>query len=61
MGALVWLLIVATSIWVVADAKSIGVKTGQIEGLGNMGPWGIGCAAFCFSEPLWLDPNSINV
>jgi len=40
MTEFIWLLIVATSIWVVVDAKSIGVKSGQIKGLGNMGPWG---------------------
>jgi hypothetical protein len=40
MAEFMWLLIIATSIWVVVDAKAIGVKSGQIEGLGNMGPWG---------------------
>lgn len=34
------ILIVIASIWVVVDAKSIGVKRGQIKGFANMGPWG---------------------
>lgn len=34
------ILIIATSIWVLIDAKTIGVKKGQIRGMGNMGPWG---------------------
>jgi hypothetical protein len=34
------LLIVITSIWVVSDAKSIGVKKGQVKGILDMGPWG---------------------
>jgi len=40
MENLIWLIIIGTSIWVLVDAKSIGVKKGQIKGLGNMGPWG---------------------
>lgn len=40
MQDLLWILIVATSIWVLVDAKTIGVKKGQIQGVGNMGPWG---------------------
>ena len=34
------LIVLGTSIWVLVDAKTIGVKKGQIEGSGNMGPWG---------------------
>lgn len=30
-GLIVWLLIIGSSIWVVVDAKSIGVKSGQIN------------------------------
>lgn len=33
-------IIVGSSIWVLIDARSIGVKKGQISGLGNMGPAG---------------------
>ena len=40
MDALILLVVIGTSIWVLVDAKSIGVKKGQITGLGNMGPWG---------------------
>jgi len=31
---------VITSLWVIFDAKTIGIKRGQIKGLGGMGPWG---------------------
>lgn len=31
-------LVIGTSIWVFFDASSIGVKKGQIKGLGDMGP-----------------------
>jgi len=34
-----WLFIIATAIWVLFDAKSIGVRKGLIDGMGNMGPW----------------------
>lgn len=40
MGSFIWLIVIGTSIWVLFDAKSIGVKKGQIEGIANMGPWG---------------------
>jgi len=40
MGNLIWIIVIGTSIWVLIDAKTIGVKKGQIEGLGNLGPWG---------------------
>ncbi|NIA10463.1 MAG: hypothetical protein GWP10_12225 [Nitrospiraceae bacterium] len=33
-------VVTGTSIWVLLDAKSIGVKKGQIKGIANMGPWG---------------------
>ncbi len=38
----IWL---GSSIWVVVDANSIGVKRGQIRGMGDMTPWGwfFGC------------------
>ena len=35
-----WVVVIATSIWVLIDAKTIGVKKGQIEGMGNLAPWG---------------------
>jgi hypothetical protein len=34
------LIIAASAIWVLLDAKSIGVRKGLIAGLGDMGPWG---------------------
>ncbi|WP_206199408.1 OB-fold protein [Parasulfuritortus cantonensis] len=37
---LFWIIVIATSIWVLIDAKTIGVKKGQIQGMGNLGPWG---------------------
>ncbi|WP_146108867.1 hypothetical protein [Chromatium okenii] len=40
MDNLFSIIIIATSIWVLIDAKKIGVKRGQISGMGNMGPWG---------------------
>lgn len=33
-------LVIGTSIWVLVDAQSIGVKKGQVQGMANMGPWG---------------------
>jgi len=39
VDGLIWLIVLGTSIWVLVDAKSIGVKKGQIKGVGNMGPW----------------------
>lgn len=48
MGAIIFLVVIATSIWVLVDAKSIGVKKGQIEGMGNMGAgsWFLVCLLF---------------
>lgn len=40
MSGLFFLVSIGTSIWVLIDAKSIGVKRGQIQGIGNLGPWG---------------------
>ena len=40
MGIVMFLIVIGTSIWVLYDAKKIGVKKGQIKGLANMGPWG---------------------
>lgn len=35
-----WILIIATSIWVLFDAKKIGAKKGLVTGIANLGPWG---------------------
>lgn len=40
MEGFIFLVVIGTSLWVLMDAKSIGVRKGQIQGLGNMGPWG---------------------
>lgn len=40
MDALILIVVLGTSIWVAVDAATIGVKSGQIKGLGNMGPAG---------------------
>jgi hypothetical protein len=38
--AVIWLVIIGTSIWVAIDASNIGARRGLIRGLGNMGPAG---------------------
>ncbi len=35
---LVWLVVIGTSIWVLVDARSIGVERGQLKGLAYMTP-----------------------
>ena len=39
MNGIFFIIVIATSLWVLIDAKTIGVKKGQIKGMGNMGPW----------------------
>ncbi len=39
MEELMYVVILGTSIWVLFDAKSIGVKKGLVTGIANMGPW----------------------
>ena len=39
MATFIWIVVIATSLWVLIDAKTIGVKKGQIDGMGTMGPW----------------------
>lgn len=34
-----WVIVIGSAIWVLIDAKSIGVKKGVVPGMGNMGPW----------------------
>jgi hypothetical protein len=60
-GFIVWLLVIGSSIWVVVDAKSIGVKRGQIKGIGNIGPWGwfVACLLlWILAFPLYLSKRS---
>lgn len=40
MAIFIWIVIIATSLWVLVDAKTIGIRKGQINGFFNMGPWG---------------------
>jgi hypothetical protein len=40
MADLILLIVIGSSIWVYFDAKSIGVKKGQVAGLANMSPGG---------------------
>lgn len=45
LDILVWGIIVTSSIWVLVDARTLGVQKGQIRGIANMGPvaWFIVC------------------
>ena len=40
MEYVVYLIVIGSAIWVLVDAKNIGVKKGLITGMGNIGPWG---------------------
>lgn len=40
MDSIVLIIVLVTSIWVLVDAKTIGVKKEQITGVANMGPAG---------------------
>ncbi len=33
-------VVIGTSLWVLFDASNIGVKRGQMQGMGDMGPGG---------------------
>ena len=51
------LFIIGSSIWVYFDAKSIGVKKGQIKGLTDMGPVGwffVTLLLWIVGFPAWL-------
>jgi hypothetical protein len=57
MDVYIWLLVLVTSIRVFVDAKKIGVKKGQVEGLANMGPggWLVACLLlWIVAFPLYL-------
>jgi len=45
-----WLIVIGSAIWVLIDAKTIGVKKGLVPGMGNMGPW----SWFFVSLLLWI-------
>jgi len=36
----VWIVVIVTSAWVLFDTKKLGVKKGQLKGLGDVAPWG---------------------
>ncbi|WP_018719256.1 hypothetical protein [Arhodomonas aquaeolei] len=40
MEALFSTVVIATSVWVLIDARTIGVEKGQLSGLADIGPWG---------------------
>lgn len=40
MNELIVIGMIASSIWVLVDAKTIGVKKGQLKGMVDLGPWG---------------------
>jgi hypothetical protein len=40
MAEFLWIIVIATSIWVLIDAQTIGVKKGQIQGMGDLSPGG---------------------
>lgn len=51
------IFVIGSSIWVYFDAKTIGVKKGQIDGLLNMGPVGwffITLLLWIVGFPAWL-------
>jgi len=61
MNAIMMLIVLGTSIWVLFDAKTIGVKKGQIKGLADVGPWGwfFGCLlVWIIGFPLYLSKRS---
>jgi len=50
-------LVAVTSIWVFVDAKKIGVKKGQVQGLADLGPagWLFACLLlWIVAFPLYL-------
>ena len=54
---IIWLVVIGTAIWVYFDAKSIGVKKGQVTGLANMGPGGwffVTLLLWIVGFPAWL-------
>ena len=61
MDALVWLVVIVTSIWVFVDARKIGVKKGQVQGLANLSPggWLVACLLlWIIAFPVYLFKRS---
>jgi hypothetical protein len=50
MDNIMWLIVLGSAIWVLIDAKTIGVKKGLVTGMGNIGPW----AWFFVTLLLWI-------
>lgn len=48
--ALLWLIVIGTSIWVWVDASNIGARKGLVKGVADMGPF----AWFLCSLFLWI-------
>ena len=56
-----FLVVIGTSIWVLADAKTIGVKKGQISGFTDLGAlgWFIAClGVWIVAFPFYLAKRS---
>ena len=61
MDVFIILVVIGTSFWVYFDAKSIGVKKGQIKGLTDMGPGGwffVSLFLWIIGFPAWLAMRS---
>lgn len=61
MDTLIIMLLIGSSIWVLVDAKAIGVKKGQLQGIANMGAgtWFIACLLlWIVGFPLYLAKRS---
>lgn len=61
LNSLMWLFIIITSFWIYFDAKSIGIKKGQIGGAANMGAGGWLLASlllWIIAVPLYLSKRS---
>lgn len=61
MFGLLLIIVIGTSIWVYTDAKSIGVKKGQLKGVCDMGPtgWFFACLGiWIIGFPMYLANRS---
>lgn len=40
-----WIVVIVSSLWVLSDARAIGIRKGQVRGLGNLSPagWFLAC------------------
>lgn len=50
MANIVFIIVIATSIWVLFDAKTLGIRKGMMPGFADLGPWGW----FFASLLLWI-------